>query len=29
MWAFIMNLIYDKSCEKYLAEATRQANLWI
>ena len=29
MWAFIINLVYDQSCEKYLAEASRQANLWI
>jgi hypothetical protein len=29
MWSFIINLVYDQSCEKYLAEASRQANLWI
>jgi hypothetical protein len=29
MWSIIISLIYDKSCEKYLAEASRHANLWI
>jgi hypothetical protein len=29
MWDFIINLVYDRSCEKYLAEASRQADLWI
>jgi hypothetical protein len=29
MWAFIINLVYDQSCEKYLGEVSRQANLWI
>jgi hypothetical protein len=29
MWAFIVNLIYDKSCEKYLADVARHQHPWI
>ena len=29
MWAFIINLIYDHSCSKYLADVTRHQHRWI
>jgi hypothetical protein len=29
MWAFIINLIYDQSCRKYLADVTRHQHRWI
>jgi hypothetical protein len=29
MWNIIISLIYDQSCEKYLAEVSRHAHLWI
>jgi len=29
MWAFIINLIYDRSCRKYLADVTRLQHRWI
>jgi hypothetical protein len=29
MWAFIINLIYDQSCEKYLADLARHHHRWI
>jgi hypothetical protein len=29
MWTFIINLIYDQSCGKYLADVTRHQHRWI
>jgi hypothetical protein len=29
MWAFIINLIYDHSCRKYLADVARHQHRWI
>jgi hypothetical protein len=29
MWAFIINLIYDQSCSKYLADVARHQHRWI
>jgi hypothetical protein len=29
MWAFIINLIYDQSCRKYLADVTRHQHRWM
>lgn len=29
MWAFIISLIYDKSCRKYLADVSRHQHRWM
>jgi hypothetical protein len=29
MWAFIIGLIYDQSCQKYLADVVRHQHRWI
>jgi hypothetical protein len=29
MWAFIINLVYDQSCENYLAAMSRHQHRWI
>jgi hypothetical protein len=29
MWAFIINLVCDQSCKKYLADLARHQNRWI
>jgi hypothetical protein len=29
MWAFILNLIYDKSCQDCLANLARHQHRWI
>jgi hypothetical protein len=29
MWAFIINLVYGQSCEKYLADLGRHRHSWI
>jgi hypothetical protein len=29
MWAFIIGLIYDESCRKYLAEVSRHQHRWL
>lgn len=29
MWAFILNLIYDKSCQDCLANLSRHQHRWI
>jgi hypothetical protein len=29
MWALIISLVYDQSCQKYLAEVTRHQHRWI
>jgi len=29
MWAFIISLVYDRSCKKYLADMGRHQHRWI
>jgi hypothetical protein len=29
MWAFIINLIYHQSCQKYLADVARHQHRWL
>jgi len=29
MWAFIISLVYDQSCKKYLADMVRHQHRWI
>lgn len=29
MWAFILNLIYDRACSKHLAGVARHQHRWI
>jgi hypothetical protein len=29
MWAFIISLIYDESCRKYLADVSRHQHRWM
>jgi hypothetical protein len=29
MWSFIIGLIYDQSCQKYLADVARHQQRWI
>jgi hypothetical protein len=29
MWAFIIGLIYDQSCQKYLSDLARHQHRWI
>lgn len=29
MWAFIINLIFDESCKKYLADVARHQHRWV
>jgi hypothetical protein len=29
MWAFIISLIYDEACRKYLADVSRHQHRWM
>jgi hypothetical protein len=29
MWAFIVGLIYDQSCQKYLTDVARHQHRWM
>ena len=29
MWDFIISLIYERSCQKYLADVSRHQHRWI